>query len=94
MMDLICRRKNRIAIYFVIFVLNLVLILWSMSLGEFFARDWGRSDSWYTEDTVRHAASVRQVGLLAGGLSGLGLILELSRLEEKPAQPRQKEQNS
>ena len=44
-MNVLCRRKNRIVIFFIVFVLSTVLILVSMSLGEFFARDWGSSSA-------------------------------------------------
>ncbi len=92
-MNVLCRRKNRIVIFFIVFVLSTVLILASMSLGEFFARDWGSSSAWSGEDEDRYALTVRQAGLLTGGVSGLGLILDLTKLEEKPAQSWREEQN-
>ena len=84
-MNILCSRRNRIVIYFSAFLISLLLIWGAGSLGEFIARDWGKSDIWYPDDAVQNAAVLRQTGLLTGGLSGLGLILELSKLEEKPA---------
>lgn len=94
-MDILRSRRNRMIVYVSVLVISLLLILGSGSLGEFITRDWGTSDSWYPQDAAeadQNAAVLRQTGLLTGGLSGLGLVLELSKLEEKPEQPQKKEE--
>ena len=94
-MEILRSRRNRIIIYFSILIISLLLILGSGSLGEFVARDWGRSQNWYRDyedEAVQNAAALRQTGLLTGGLSGLGLVLELSKLEENPKQTQREEE--
>lgn len=75
------RRETRIAIYAILFLCCLILIFASESLGRAIV-SFGKS-SWPTEDVYRTAAMVRQAGILTGGISGLGLVLESSKLGEK-----------
>ncbi len=91
-MNILRSRRNRIVIYFSVLVISVLLMLGSESLGEFIARDWGKSDSWYNDAATENASVLRQTGLLTGGLSGLGLVLELSKLEEKSEQTQQAEE--
>ena len=75
------RRETRIAIYAILFLCCLILIFASEFLGRAIV-SFGKS-SWPTEDVYRTAAMVRQAGILTGGISGLGLVLESSKLGEK-----------
>lgn len=75
------RRSTRIALYGIIFLLSLLVILASNSLGDTVIRLV--RDGWYTEEEYRTAAAIRQAGTLTGAISGLGLVLESSKLGDK-----------
>ena len=75
------RRETRIAVYAILFLCCLILIFASESLGRAIV-SFGKS-IWTTEDVYRTAAMICNAGTLTGAISGLGLVLESSKLGEK-----------